>query len=123
MKEKIIKEICNNLNVTLNNQDMAELSKYFYSAQHKLFDDKGEYATLTFIGERKGWNCFILPTDCFLINKVYPRICYKIEGNKFYTPNTNYVRLEYISKYNQSVKIFKRFLQKKIKKILTMVGK
>ena len=115
MRDKIIKDICQELNISFDAKDMAILQNTFYNTVHEVFDNNYSHAQLHYLGDRNGWNNFVLPIDCIYISRVNPRVAYKVENGRLKTLGSDKIYLEYISSGNTRLPIFKEIMKQRIK--------
>ena len=115
MKDKIIKDICTELNISISPVDLLSLHNIFFKTLNEFFSDYYSHAQLHYLGDRNGWNNFVLPIDCIYILKVKPRVAYKVDRNKLLTPGSDKVYIEYISENNDRLPRFKEVMKERIK--------
>ena len=115
MLDKIVKDICNGLNISIDITDTGNLQNIFNKTIREVFENYFSHAQLHYLGERDGWNTFVLPIDCIYILKVKPRVAYKTERDKLKTPGSDKVYIEYVSAHSDKMSYFKELMTQRIK--------
>lgn len=115
MVDEIVKDICNELNISIGVADAGNLQNIFYKTIREVFENYFSHAQLHYLSGREGWNTFILPIDCVYILKVKPRVAYKTERNKFKTPGSDKIYIEYVSAHSDKMPQFKELITQRIK--------